>query len=105
MCCFEPSPLPEHAGTRTVVIRVLKEVARIDYRAGKGPWRCIPLPIEGGLLPTFVYWPVEGTPEYDGTETDVGRPKEDWWAPWSVNVDRTYFMGDMKVLFENQAQP
>ncbi|OJT04383.1 hypothetical protein TRAPUB_4898 [Trametes pubescens] len=99
--CFEPSQLPKHAGTRTIIMRIL-EVAPIDYRTRSGRSRCIPLPTEGELLPTFVYWPVEGTPEYDGTKTDMDRPKEDWWAPWSVNVDQTYYMGDMRVLFESQ---
>ncbi|KIM71680.1 hypothetical protein PILCRDRAFT_820866 [Piloderma croceum F 1598] len=49
LCCFERSILPQHNGTRTVVIRIVKMISPPicvypDYNG------CIPLPVEGELV-------------------------------------------------------
>jgi hypothetical protein len=49
LCCFEQSNLPQHKGTRTAVIRIVKIISPVTcrYPNYNGP---APLPVEGELL-------------------------------------------------------
>ncbi|TBU22075.1 hypothetical protein BD311DRAFT_733500 [Dichomitus squalens] len=94
ICCFEPSTLPEHAGRRVVVLRVLRLLDSDPIRPVPPPNKHeYPLsklrPREGQLLMTMRQGKVQ---------------------PWSVDVDRdtgrpaTHVgMGRMlRILYENQ---
>ncbi|PSR77476.1 hypothetical protein PHLCEN_2v7907 [Hermanssonia centrifuga] len=50
ICCFELSNLPEHEGTRSVVIRVLKILEPITQTPQDDPRIHLPEVVEGGLL-------------------------------------------------------
>ena len=93
VCRFERSTLPEHAGRRVVVIRVVRMVEG-------NPIRDVPAPLAGGR-------------SYSGIE--ALRPREGELLatmsyrkvrPWAVDVDREKplrpRMKALKVLFENE---
>jgi hypothetical protein len=80
LCCFERSSLPQHQGTRTVVIRIVKitsPVTRTDPN-DKDP---IPLPAEGELARRICR----------------GRI-----IPASFNVDTKAYAG-LKMLFQDES--
>ncbi|KIM71684.1 hypothetical protein PILCRDRAFT_480980 [Piloderma croceum F 1598] len=81
LCCFERSTLPQHNGTCTVVIRIVKIVSppiRVypDYSG------CIPLPVEGELV-HYIY-------------------KRQGLQPKSFNVDSPDH-SSMKILFRDES--
>jgi hypothetical protein len=49
LCCFERSNLPQHQGTRTVVIRIVKIISPVTCRYPDYDGR-VPLPVEGELV-------------------------------------------------------
>jgi hypothetical protein len=79
LCCFERSDLPQHKGTRTAVIRIVKIISPVTYRDPNynGP---IPLPIEGELVQYYFR----------------GRGPQ----PRSYNVDSKLYMG-LQTLFRD----
>ena len=86
-CCFEPSTLPEHAGKRVVVIRVLRILDPVHPNPAFPGTTCPPelIPRERELLQVVRYREVK---------------------PWSVDVDRKIAGGDilaapLRILFEN----
>ncbi|TBU38462.1 hypothetical protein BD309DRAFT_971842 [Dichomitus squalens] len=94
ICCFEPSTLPEHAGRRVVVLRVLRLLDNDPIRSVPPPTKHeYPLstlrPREGQLFMTMRWGKVQ---------------------PWSVDVDRdtrrpATHMGMekmLRILYENQ---
>ncbi|RDX47816.1 hypothetical protein OH76DRAFT_1484494 [Lentinus brumalis] len=92
MCCFEPSPLPEHSGKRVAVVRVLRSLEWDSVRRNPsydGPQVPPELyPREGQLLMTMQY----------------RRPR-----PWSFDVDkhsskRGNAAAPLGVLFENATE-
>ncbi|TFK46571.1 hypothetical protein OE88DRAFT_1667622 [Heliocybe sulcata] len=86
---FERSTLPEHKGTRTVVLRVSK-IIELTKTGSTGPVKWVPEPEEGGLV--------------------MMRKVNGEWIPWSVNVDKPWSEYHIKgstslaVLFEHDDQ-
>ncbi|TFK46181.1 hypothetical protein OE88DRAFT_1648743 [Heliocybe sulcata] len=86
---FERSPLPEHKGTRTVVLRIVK---LIDLTKSEGfDASGMPEPKEGGLVMT--------------------RTPRRHWTPWSFDVDGPQSWSEsqrssskaLAILFDNEA--
>ncbi|TFK52891.1 hypothetical protein OE88DRAFT_1733879 [Heliocybe sulcata] len=90
---FERSILPEHEGTRTVVLRIVEvlDFAKQDVTQGDP---IVPEPKAGGLFLT--------------RKTSPGLMH---WVPWSFNVDdpaeltRKRVKSALEVFFENEASP
>jgi hypothetical protein len=79
LCCFERSDLPQHKGTRTAVIRIVKIISPVTYRDDyNGPY---PLPIEGELAQRY----------------HRGRS----FQPRSYNVDSKPYMA-LQTLFRDE---
>ncbi|TFK52153.1 hypothetical protein OE88DRAFT_1657236 [Heliocybe sulcata] len=81
---FERSTLPEHKGTRTVFLRIVKIIELTksdDSDDDRGP----PAPKEGGLV--------------------MNRRRGDrHWTPWSVDVDEPHSSSKaLRILFDNEA--
>lgn len=74
LCCFERSPLPEHDGTRTIVLRINKilKPVTVNIPNYNGP---VQKPTEGGLI-------------YRGQ------------VPWWCDVDKTAYT-TLKSLFRS----
>ncbi|TFK52134.1 hypothetical protein OE88DRAFT_1657197 [Heliocybe sulcata] len=87
---FERSALPEHTGTRTVILRIV-EVIEVAKSEGSDNSCGMPEPQEGGLVMTRTH----------------GR----LWVPWSVDVDRSQpdsgspssLAKALAILFDNEA--
>ncbi|TFK46208.1 hypothetical protein OE88DRAFT_1043726 [Heliocybe sulcata] len=87
---FEHSTLPEHKGTRTVVLRFVK-IIELTKAEGSNDVSGMPEPKEGGLAMAHA----RGSHH---------------WRPWSVNVDRHQPGGKqhslsraLSILFDNEA--
>ncbi|TFK46211.1 hypothetical protein OE88DRAFT_1638646 [Heliocybe sulcata] len=88
---FERSTLPEHYGTRTVVLRIV-EVIQLTKSKGSDNAFGMPEPKEGGLIMTRAR----------------GSHR---WRPWSVDVDVppresesvAWFADALAMLFDNEA--
>jgi hypothetical protein len=80
LCCFERSDLPQHKGTRTAVIRIVKIISPVTFQDPdyNGP---TPLPIEGELVQRY----------------HRGRSLQ----PRSYNVDSKLYMG-LQTLFRDE---
>ncbi|TFK46202.1 hypothetical protein OE88DRAFT_1739659 [Heliocybe sulcata] len=85
---FERSTLPEHKGTRTVVLRIVKVIELTKSEGSNDAYNMLE-PKEGGLVMTRT----------------VGRH----WTPWSVDVDRPQPSGKphslskpLRILFDNE---
>ncbi|TFK52207.1 hypothetical protein OE88DRAFT_1657322 [Heliocybe sulcata] len=84
---FERSTLPEHKGTRTVVLRIVKIIEMTKSPASDDvSW--MPEPQEGGLV--------------------MKRVQKRSWVPWSVDVDRPQRGSGstakaLTILFDNEA--
>lgn len=87
---FEPSAFPQHRGTRTVVLRIVR-ILELGKTGGAPPKMPIPLPREGD----FAYARTRGS--------NAVRQE---WVPWSVDVDKveTPARRALKILFENEAR-
>ncbi|EPQ61359.1 hypothetical protein GLOTRDRAFT_109411 [Gloeophyllum trabeum ATCC 11539] len=90
---FERSTLPEHRGSRTVVLRIVK-ILSLHLSAGAALDDRLPLPEEGCLL-----------------QTRFSRGRGAYCvAPWSVDVDQSdrkeisTHLTALKVLFENEEE-
>jgi hypothetical protein len=81
LCCFERSNLPQHKGTRTVVIRIVKIISPVTclYPNYNGP---VTLPVEGEL--------VHRNHKLRGLQ------------PYSFNVDFRRYMG-LQMLFRDES--
>jgi hypothetical protein len=77
LCCFERSSLPQHRGTRTAVIRIVKILSPpiCVYPNYDG---CVPLPVEGELV-NYIY-------------------KRRGLQPKSFNVDSPQYTGAENVV-------
>jgi hypothetical protein len=80
LCCFERSNLPQHKGTRTVVIRIVKIISPVTCRYPDYPSRA--LPVEGGLL------------QHHRKRTGL--------QPFSFNVDLEGHM-ELQMLFRDES--
>ncbi|TFK48075.1 hypothetical protein OE88DRAFT_601140 [Heliocybe sulcata] len=85
---FERSTLPEHAGTRSVVLRI---VQILQYAKSKNQdiGVAVPEPKEGDLV----------------MKLRRGSEGQEEWIPWSVDVDKKYPVETAKalrVLFESE---
>ncbi|TFK46165.1 hypothetical protein OE88DRAFT_1638660 [Heliocybe sulcata] len=87
---FERSTLPEHKGTRTVVLRIVEAIG-LTKLDGSDPYG-MPEPKHGGLV--------------------MSRRDHVHWTPWSVDVDRLQPGGKprssskaLAILFDNEADP
>ncbi|KZT24654.1 hypothetical protein NEOLEDRAFT_1066643 [Neolentinus lepideus HHB14362 ss-1] len=90
---FERSDLPEHRGTRTVVLRIVK-ISELIKTGELGLHVQSPQPKEGGLLMTRATHGISFFGE---------RP----WIPWSINVDDPKVQAKrtqeaLKLLFDNE---
>jgi len=81
LCCFERSNLPQHKGTRTAVIRIVKIISPVTcLRPGcKG---LVPLPVEGELIRR--------------------KYKRRGIQPLSFNVDSLNYVG-LQMLFRDES--
>ena len=94
ICCFEPSTLPEHAGKRIAVLRVLHLVDSDPIRAVTPP--------DGRTCPLEALRPREGQLFCILRHGQV--------RPWSLDIDDTRWVGSnrlvksslVRILFENQ---
>ena len=80
LCCFERSNLPQHQGTRTAVIRIVKVISPVTCRYPDYDSRA--LPVEGGLL------------QHDLKRKGV--------QPFSFNVDLKRHM-ELQMLFRDES--
>ncbi|TFK52253.1 hypothetical protein OE88DRAFT_1734277 [Heliocybe sulcata] len=83
---FERSTLPEHKGTRTVVLRIVK-IIELTKPGGSENASGMPEPQEAGLVMT--------------------RRRQGSWVPWSVDVDRPRRRSGssakaLRILFDNE---
>jgi len=81
LCCFERSNLPQHKGTRTVVIRIVKIISPVTCRYPDYDGR-VPLPVEGRLLQHYL--------------------KRKGLQPFSFNVDLERHM-ELQMLFRDES--
>ena len=82
MVRFERSTLPEHEGTRTVVLRILKIIT---------PVKCVIPLYEGYIAP-----PKEGE-LHRRTEKSVHILDP---PAWSANVDESVMLGGLRLLWD-----
>ena len=97
MCAFEQSTLPEHAGKRVVVIRVLRVLEPVRLRTF--------VPPEGGTLALDVKdWAVP--PEMEPREGELVRSltRMEGFRVWSIDMENPglkQFAEGLEVLYDN----